>query len=103
MGRGYIEESRGRSGDPLTAESRLAPLLSPTFLAAVTVLVANDHWLKGAALLPAWLTGKLSDFAGLVVAPLLAVTLLGARRRGARVACFCAVALSFAALELSLT
>lgn len=103
MGRGYIEKSRARSGDALTAESRLAPLLSPTFLGALAVLVANDHWLKGAALLPTWLTGKLSDFAGLVVAPLLAVALLGARRRAARGACFCAVAVGFGALELSLT
>lgn len=35
------------------------------------LLVVNDHLLKGAGVLPGWLTGKLSDVAGLFFAPLL--------------------------------
>ena len=36
-------------------------------MVSLGVLVANDHFLKGSGLLPGWLTGKLSDLAGLVV------------------------------------
>ena len=46
-------------------------LLHPVVLASIAVLIANDHVLKGAA--PGWLTGKLSDVAGLVFFPLLVV------------------------------
>lgn len=45
--------------------SRPAPAL------ALFVLVLNDHLLKGAGLLPAALTGKLSDLAGLFFFPIL--------------------------------
>lgn len=48
-------------------------LLQPVPLVALLVLVVNDHWLKFAGVLPGWLTGKLSDFAGLIVAPLVIV------------------------------
>jgi len=37
----------------------------------LAVLALNDHVLKGADVLPGWLTGKLSDFAGLLFFPLL--------------------------------
>lgn len=37
-------------------------LLHPAFTGAVALLAVNDHLLKGHA--PGWLTGKLSDFAG---------------------------------------
>jgi hypothetical protein len=70
-------------------------------LVALVVLVVNDRWLKGGGVLPGWLTGKLSDFAGLIVAPLLLVVLLRARSELAKLACFAAVSLGFAALELS--
>jgi hypothetical protein len=46
-----------------------SPLLSWHWLAALLVMVFNDHALKGAGVLPPWLTGKLSDFAGLYVVP----------------------------------
>ncbi len=52
-------------------------LCHPATLAAVIVLLVNDHLLK--ALWPGFLTGKLSDVAGLVVAPPL-VALLFLRR-----------------------
>lgn len=44
-------------------------LLHPVAIAAVTLLLVNDHLLK--AVLPGVVTGKLSDFAGLVYFPLL--------------------------------
>jgi len=53
-------------------------LRHPGFLGALILLVVNDHLLKGAGLLPAWITGKLSDFAGLVVAPVVLGAVLGA-------------------------
>lgn len=40
-------------------------LLNPWFLIALGILILNDHFLK--ALYPSWVTGKLSDFAGLFV------------------------------------
>jgi hypothetical protein len=84
----------------MTTRSQWAALRSPLFLVALLVLVLNDHWLKGAGLLPGWLTGKLSDFAGLIVAPILLATLARARAHRSRLACWVLVAASFAALEL---
>ncbi|MEI9940107.1 MAG: hypothetical protein WDO69_23040 [Pseudomonadota bacterium] len=46
-----------------------APLLHPLAVLSVVVLVANDHWLKHAH--PGLLSGKLSDFAGVFLLPLL--------------------------------
>jgi len=46
-------------------------LAHPLPLLAVVVLCLNDHFLKGSGLLPGWLTGKLSDFAGLFFFPIL--------------------------------
>jgi hypothetical protein len=58
-------------------------LLHPAPLAAIALLVINDHLLKPAV--PGWWTGKLSDFAGMVFFPLLlqasGETLLWALRR----------------------
>lgn len=60
-------------------------------LAALAVLALNDHWLKGAGIAPGWLTGKLSDVAGLVFFPLLLTASLDcallaiARLSGARI------------------
>jgi hypothetical protein len=53
-----------------------AGLAHPAWWLALALLALNDHVLKGAGLLPAWLTGKLSDVAGLVVAPVLLAALL---------------------------
>lgn len=46
-------------------------LCHPLPLAAVLLLALNDHLLKGAGLLPGWLTGKLSDVVGLFFFPAL--------------------------------
>jgi len=51
-------------------------LLHPAVLAAIALFVVNDHVFKPAH--PGWLTGKLSDVAGLVFFTLAAVT--GGRR-----------------------
>lgn len=62
-------------------------LLHPVPLGAVLVLVVNDHLLKQAGVLPAAVTGKLSDLAGLAFFPLLLtalgdLVLLGVARLG---------------------
>lgn len=46
-------------------------LLHPIPLTALLVLALNDHWLKGAGIVPAAITGKLSDLAGLLFFPLV--------------------------------
>ncbi|HHH11712.1 MAG TPA: hypothetical protein ENK23_06535, partial [Sorangium sp.] len=76
-------------------------LLHPLWLAALALLVVNDQLLKTAGVLPTWLTGKLSDFAGLVVAPVLLVALLGLRKTKLRALAVFAVAAVFAAIHVS--
>ncbi len=90
--------------DRSTSASELRPehaLLTPTWLAALVLLVANDHWLKGAGLLPGVLTGKLSDFAGMLVAPILLATLLRVDTRRGLLVCHLAVVTVFSGIQLS--
>ena len=54
----------------------LGELVQPWPIAAMALLAVNDHFFKGADVLPAWLTGKLSDFAGLLFFPLLCTALV---------------------------
>lgn len=63
-----------------SARSWADHLSHPLPLAAVVVLLVNDHLLKGSGLLPSVVTGKLSDAAGLFFFPLLLASLF----RGAR-------------------
>lgn len=49
-------------------------LLNWVFLPCLLVLALNDHFLKYGY--PGWLTGKLSDFAGLLIFPLFLAYLL---------------------------
>ena len=94
------EQDRADSVAPTVI--RPAPaLLSPLWLIALALLLANDRWLKYADLAPGWLTGKLSDLAGMIVAPVLLAVLLGVRRRGGLLACHVAVAVVFSAIKLS--
>ena len=72
-----------------------------SFWVALFVLVLNDHVLKGSGTLPAVVTGKLSDFAGLIVAPLLLCAVLSVRTDRGRGAALGFVALGFAAVKLS--
>ena len=75
------------------------PICHPLPLGAALLLAINDHWLKGAGLLPPLLTGKLSDLCGLFFFPALLLALLGGglalagRRRPPRL---CAPLLVFA-------
>jgi len=75
--------------------------LTPAWLASLAVLGVNDHLLKGAGLLPDVLTGKLSDFAGMLVAPVLLAALLGLRSRRGLLLAHLAIAAVFAAIKLS--
>jgi hypothetical protein len=80
-------------------------LRSPIWWAALGVLVANDHLLKGLAR-PGWsgaVTGKLSDVAGLVVAPVLAWAVVGVVTHSRRWAWlgFGSVVAAFVALQVS--
>jgi hypothetical protein len=75
------EDSTARSGLPIHE------LLAPLPLVALVVLALNDRVLKGSAA-PPWLTGKLSDFAGVFVFPLVVtatadLVLAGLARLGA--------------------
>ena len=79
-------------------------LSHPFALAAIFLLLVNDHVLKGVA--PSLLTGKLSDFAGLVFFPMLGVVVLAfvlglERRQGPRLAAvaFAATGAAFALLK----
>lgn len=90
----------------MTAPTRpsLSParaLTHPLWLAALALLVLNDHVLKGSGLLPGVLTGKLSDLAGLFLAPALLATLVRARRPRAVLGAHLAVGLVFAAIKAS--
>ncbi|MFO0625327.1 MAG: hypothetical protein U0325_06870 [Polyangiales bacterium] len=84
-----------RAADPAAALRR------PLWWAALATLVVNDHLLKGAGLLPGWITGKLSDVAGMIVAPALAASLIPLRHKGLRALAFLAVAALFAAVKVS--
>jgi hypothetical protein len=86
-------------------------LTRPAPLIAAATLAINDHALKGAGLLPAAVTGKLSDVAGLFLAGIVGVCLVrgaaaaGTGRRARRdgplaIVTLVAIALAFSALKL---
>jgi hypothetical protein len=62
--------SRSRAASPIPGDA----LLHPAALLSIAVLVVNDHVLKAAW--PGLVTGKLSDFAGMVFFPLLMVAVM---------------------------
>jgi len=64
-----------RHDDTWSLGDAVALFADPRVVLAVGVLIVNDHLLKGAW--PGLVTGKLSDLAGLIIAPLL--VLAGAR------------------------
>jgi hypothetical protein len=71
------------------------------FWVALGLLVLNDHVLKRGHVLPGVLTGKLSDFAGLIVAPVLVMAALRVRGRAGRAAVFVSIYGMFASIKLS--
>ncbi|MFT3935770.1 MAG: hypothetical protein QM726_19235 [Chitinophagaceae bacterium] len=54
-------------------------LLNIVFLCCLLLLIVNDHWLKQS--FHNWLTGKLSDIAGIIMLPLLLAYLLPRQQR----------------------
>ena len=60
----------------LSPRLHIGEMLHPVALAAVVLLMVND-WLLKRSTAPGWLTGKLSDVAGLVFAPLALTALMG--------------------------
>ena len=65
--RPFVSASGATTGDTSAAPG--AAMLHPLALASIALLIVNDHVLK--SLWPGTITGKLSDFAGLVFFPLL--------------------------------
>jgi len=79
----------------------LSAVAHPLCVAAIVLLLVNDHFLKAA--FPSFLTGKLSDVAWLVVAPVALASLLsmiGARQRFARIFAVVSVGVAFTVLQL---
>lgn len=91
------EDQRARHSDRDTG------LLHPVALGALAALLVNDHVLKWRY--PGWVTGKLSDVAGMIVFPLLACAVFAAvvrrvDRRRALAVCVAATAIGFALVKL---
>lgn len=83
-----------------TAPYRFSRVLAhPVWLAALALLVVNDHVLK--ALAPGLVTGKLSDVVGLFMAPALLATLLRTHSRRGLGLAHAAIAIVFTAIKLS--
>lgn len=72
----------------------------PLWWLMLVVLVVNDFVLKGSGLLPSIITGKLSDFAGLMVFPLLLAILIPWRNRRVWAGTHIATGLAFCAIKL---
>jgi len=71
----------------------------PLFVSALLVLAFNDHVLKASGALPA-LSGKLSDFAGLLVAPLVLAWLCRVRSTRGFASAHIAVGVGFSLLQV---
>jgi hypothetical protein len=70
-------------------------------IAAVALMLVNDHVLKGSGLVPGLVTGKLSDFAFLFFAPIVLVFASRARSSYALVACYFAPVALYVAINVS--
>ena len=79
----------------------LTPLGHPIWWGALALLLVNDDLLKGRGIVPGWLTGKLSDFAFLVVAPVVFAALIPRRVPGRRTFAPAAVVGLYVAADLS--
>lgn len=75
-------------------------LTHPLWIGALALLIINDHFLKGSGRLPGVLTGKLSDFAGLLVAPALLAALLRLKTPRAWMLAHLSTGAVFAAIKL---
>jgi hypothetical protein len=96
-----------RSSPSVGLGASLTALASPPSLAAIALLLINDHLLK--ELWPSFLTGKLSDFAGLYFAPFVVLAVifaiplgpLHAKPSRTALIAYLAIATCFAALKLA--
>jgi hypothetical protein len=79
----------------------LTPLGHPAWWGALALLLINDNLFKGRGVIPAWLTGKLSDFAFLIVAPVLFAAIIPRRVPGRRTFAVAAVVALYVAADLS--
>lgn len=70
---------------------------------ALGLLLLNDHCLKDAGLVSPWATGKISDFAGLFVAPVVLAAVIRVRSWYTKLACLLAVGVVFTAVKLAPT
>jgi hypothetical protein len=75
VARAHLRAALAGEDGPGTRALPAGELLHPLPLAALIVLVANDWLAKPSAAVPDWLSGKLSDVAGLLLAPLCATAL----------------------------
>ena len=91
-----------------TASAAFGALVHPASIAAIGILLINDHVMKQVA--PSWLTGKISDFAGLYFAPFvvlvvweasLGVVIPRISGRTVALATYVTVGLFFAAFKVS--
>lgn len=96
-----VSRNRRRSKRLFDRPFDLRTLGHPVWWAALALLIFNDRFLKGAGLAPGWLTGKLSDFAFLIVAPVLGGALLPAALPRRRTIAVAAVSALFVAAKLS--
>ncbi len=74
-------------------------LTHPFFVFSLLLLLLNDHVLKGASVLPGWVTGKLSDFVGPAVA-LMLLYAVGCHSRRALTGAAAAISVGFGAINL---
>ena len=92
-----VSSSRGRRA--LNTGWR-SPLTHPVWWTALAILLVNDLALKRSNVAGV-LTGKLSDFAGLIVAPVLVSAIVRPKTVAGRLACFASVAAPFTAINVS--
>ena len=62
----------------MSQDDKTAPITHIFSVTSIALLGINDHYLKD--VYPSWLTGKLSDFAGMVFFPLLVELLVRNRK-----------------------
>jgi hypothetical protein len=87
--------------DDMRRRFDLTPLGHPVWWGALALLLVNDDLLKGRGVVPGWLTGKLSDVAFLIVAPVVFAALIPRRAPGRRTFAVTSVVALFVAADLS--
>lgn len=85
----------------LNLDATYRPLRSGLWWVALLVLLLNDHLLKGSGLLSGAITGKVSDVAGLLMAPACLIALFRLRHSGAFVAVYAGVGGLFTLINVS--